>query len=45
MTLEVHIWKDGSVSVTRNGNLYNRFSEASYDDCLIVEIEEPTGSD
>lgn len=45
MTIEIHLWTDGSVSVTRNGGPYNKWSEQRSDNGLLVTVEEPNGSD
>lgn len=41
MTLQVHIWKDGSVSVTRNMGPYNRYEVIDTGHAKVVEIDEP----
>ena len=41
MTIEVHLYPDDSVAVTRNGAPYNKWGEKRTDNGILVMIEEP----
>jgi len=45
MAIQVYFWKDGTISVTRDGGPYNSWTEMSVLNCKAVEIQEPETSD